>query len=202
MSSVTPGRAALSVVLIVVSLAGSAQVASGASAKAMLKVVKLKPFTVRGTGFKSGEHVRITLTGGARGSSRGVATRTGAVSVSLPKAAVTTCTAYAVRAVGAEGTKATLKHVITAAACKPAAAVKFAGTSVVITGTHFRPGEKLSVTFVAIETPHTRGAKASSVGAFKVNFGTLPISECSPYKLTIKGSLGSRFGMSQDALPC
>lgn len=169
--------------------------------KATLKVVKLKPLTIRGTGFKSGERVTFKLSSGLTGSARATATAAGAVTVAFPKAKVTACTSYAVRAVGASGTHATLKPVLKTS-CKATAAVKFEGTSVVIVGTQFRPGESVKVSFVANGEPHARTTRASSSGTIRVDFGALPISECSPYKLTIVGSLGSRVTMSQDALPC
>jgi hypothetical protein len=203
-SIATLSRAAVGVTLLAAFLlAAGTDTAGAAAAKATLRVVKLSPFTVRGTGFQSGERVTITLSGGAKGTARGTATAAGAVSVSFPQAKVTgACTPYTLRAVGAGGTTVTFKRTVTAASCKPDAKLKFDGTSVVVAGTRFRPGEKLSVTLVEGGGPHTRSTTASSAGAFNVNFGALPMSECTAYKLTIKGTLGSRFSYSQEALPC
>jgi hypothetical protein len=200
LSSATPCNAVV-VALLALLLAGSGETAVAAATKATLKVVKLKPFTIRGTGFKAGERVTITLSAGATGTVRGTATATGSVTVSFPKAKVTACTGYTLRAVGAAGTRVTFKRTVTAS-CKPAATLKFTGADVIVSGTHFRPGEKLSVTLVEGGGPHKRSATASSTGAFNVNFGSLPMSDCTAYKLTVTGSLGSRFAQSQEALPC
>ena len=200
-SSVARSSAIAVVALLGLVAAVSGQTASGASMKATLKVVKLKPFTVRGTGFTSRERVTFTLSAGAKGTARGTATAAGKVTVTFPKVRLAACTAYTLRAVGASGTKATFKRTV-AASCKPAATLKFTGTDVVVAGTRFRPGEKLSVTLVEGGGPHKLAAKASSAGAFSVNFGALPMNDCTAYKLTITGSLGSRFSHSQEALPC
>ena len=192
----------VAVALLAALLGAGTDTASTATAKATLKVVKLKPFTVRGTGFKTGERVTVTLSAGPRQSVRGTATAAGRVTVSFPRAKVTTCTPYTVRAVGAAGTRATVTRVVRAAACKPTAAVKFGVTSVVIVGGRFRPDERVTVTLVVDGAPHTRRGRASSTGAFDVDFGALPMNHCSAYELTVKGALGSRFTASQDTLPC
>jgi hypothetical protein len=150
---------------------------------------------------KPTERVTVTLSAGAAGTARATATAAGIVTVSLPKAKVTACTAYTLRAVGSAGTKVTFKRTVTAS-CKPAAALKFSGTDVVVAGMHFRPGEKLSVTLVEGGGSHRKSAIASSTGAFNTNFGALPMNDCTAYRLTITGSLGSRFAHSQEALPC
>ncbi|HEY7178406.1 MAG TPA: hypothetical protein VH305_04460 [Gaiella sp.] len=200
-TSATSRRAAALAALLALLLGALAAVAPAAAAKATLRVVKLSPLTIRGTGFKPAERVTLTLSAGANGTARGTATAGGAVTVSFPKAKLTACTAYTLRAVGAAGTKATFKRTVTAS-CKPAAALKFTGTDVLLAGTHFRPGEKLSITLVEGGGPHKRSATASSAGAFTVDFGALPMSDCTAYTLTITGSLGSRFSKSQEALPC
>jgi hypothetical protein len=200
-SSATPGRAAFLAALLAV-LAGSiATAAPAAAAKATVKIVKLSPLTIRGAGFKPAERVTVTLSAGAAGSARATATAAGVVTVSLPKAKVTACTAYTLRAVGSAGTKVTFKRTV-AASCKPAAALKFTGSDVLVSGTHFRPGERLSVILVEGGGSHKKSATANPAGSFGVNFGALPMSECTAYKLTITGSLGSRFAHQQEALPC
>jgi len=201
LSNATPGRAAVVAALLALLVGAVATAAAAAAAKATVKVVKLSPLTIRGTGFKPTEKVTVTLSAGAAGTARGTATAAGTLTVSFPKAKVTACTPYTLRAVGAAGTKVTFKRTV-AASCKPAAALKFTGSDVVVSGTHFRPGEKLSVTLVEGGGSHKRAATASSAGAFSVNLGALPMSDCTAYKLTITGSLGSRFAYSQEALPC
>jgi hypothetical protein len=187
--------------LLAVVLATGAAAAPHAATEATLRVVKLKPLTIRGTGFDSGERVTLTLSSGLTGHARVVATAKGVITVTFPRAKVTSCTTYAMRAVGASGTRATFKPV-RKGSCKPTAAVTFEGGAVVITGAQFRPGEKVKVTFVANEEPHSRSVKASPKGTIHVELGSLPINDCNAYTLTIVGSLGSRVSKSQDALPC
>jgi hypothetical protein len=196
-----PARAAIVAALLAVLVGTVAAAAPAAAAKATLRVVKLSPLTIRGTGFKPAEHVKVALSAGASGTVRGTATAAGTLTVAFPKAKVTACTAYTLRAVGAAGTKVTFKRTVTAS-CKPAAALKFTGTDVIVSGKNFRPGEKLTVTLVEGGGSHKRPATARSTGAFSANFGALPMSECTAYKLTIKGSLGSRYSAAQEALPC
>lgn len=197
----TPGRAAVFAALLAILIGAVATAAPSAVTKATVKIVKLSPLTIRGSGFKPTERVTVTLSAGAAGTARATATAAGVVTVSLRRAKVTACTAYTLRAVGSAGTKVTFKRTV-AASCKPAAALKFSGTDVVVAGTHFRPGEKLSVTLVEGGGSHKKSATASSTGAFNANFGALPMNDCTAYKLTITGSLGSRFAHSQEALPC
>jgi hypothetical protein len=182
-------------------LCAVAATAPAAATKATVRIVKLSPLTIRGIGFKPAERVTVTLSAGATGSARGIATAAGTVTVTIPKAKVTACTAYTLRAVGANGTKVTFKRTV-AASCKPAAALRFTGSDVLVSGTHFRPGERLSVILVEGGGSHKKSATANPAGSFGVNFGALPMSECTAYKLTITGSLGSRFAHQQEALPC
>ncbi len=200
-SSATPGSAAVFAAALAFLLGAFVAAAPAAATKAALKVVKLRPLTIRGTGFKPTERVTVRLSAGAAGAVRGTATAAGTLAVSFPKAKVTACTAYTVRAVGAAGTKVTFKRTV-ASSCKPAAGLKFTGTDVIVAGTHFRPGEKLRVTLVEGGGTHSRSATARSVGAFSVNFGALPMNDCTAFTLTVRGSLGSRFSTSQEALPC
>jgi hypothetical protein len=175
--------------------------APAAAEKGTLKIVKLSPLTIRGSGFKPTERVTLTLSAGAAGKAKGTATAAGILTVAFPKAKLTSCTAYTLRAVGSAGTKVTFKQTVKPS-CKPAAALKFSGTEVLVAGTHFRPGEKLSVTLVEGGGSHKKSATASSGGTFNANFGALPMNDCTAYTLTITGSLGSRFAHSQEALPC
>jgi hypothetical protein len=192
-------------VVVVALLAGllgtGTETASTATTKATLKVVKLKPFTVRGTGFKSRERVTLTLSAGKQ-RVRGTATATGRLTVTFPRAKVTVCTPYTLRAIGTAGTRVTVKRVVRAAACKPTATVTFPVGSVVIVGARFKPGERVTVNLVVDGEPHRRSGRASSTGVFKIDFGALPMNHCSAYSLTVLGSLGSRFATSRDALPC
>jgi hypothetical protein len=188
---------------LLVLAAGVLAVPAGAGeerqAKAVLHVVRLKPLTVRGVGFKANEKVVLRLTGAGTGTATAKATAAGTVTLTLRKAAVTACSPYVLRATGVTGTTATLKNVV-GAACKPIASVDF-GASVIVIGSHFQPGERLTVTLVADGT-RTRPATASSKGLFQANFGALPLSNCSGYTLKITGSKGSKFTKTQPTVPC
>lgn len=201
LSYATPRRAAVSAALLAILVGAVASAAPAAPAKATVKIVKLNPLTIRGAGFKPTERVTVTLSAGAAGTAKGTATAAGVLTVSVPKAKITACTPYTLRAVGSAGTRVTFKRTV-GASCKPAATLKFTGTDVFVVGKNFRPGEKLSVNLVEGGGAHTKSATASAAGALSVNFGALPMSDCTAYTLTIKGSLGSRFSHKQEALPC
>jgi hypothetical protein len=186
-------------VLAVGVLAAPAGAGQARQAAATLHVVRLKPFTVRGVGFKANEKVVLRLTGAGTGTATGKATVGGTVTLTVPGAAVTACSPYVLRAVGTSGSIATLRNIV-GAACKPVATVDF-GASVIVIGSHFQPGERLTVTLVADGT-RTRPATATSKGSFQANFGALPLSNCSAYTLKITGSKGSKFTKTQPAVPC
>jgi hypothetical protein len=177
----------------------AAQAGHARAAKATLHVVRLKPLTVKVTGFKPGEPVVLKLTGAKTGSAKGTAGATGSVTLTFPKAALTTCTAYTLRATGTKGSVATLKPTL-GAACRPTATVDF-GSSVIVIGSRFQPGERLTVTLIADGT-RTKAVAASAKGLLHLSFGALPLSNCSAYTLKITGSKGSTFKKVQPALPC
>jgi len=187
------------IVLCAAVFAGAAQAQVARQAKASLHVVKLSPLTVKGSGFKAKEKVVLRLSGAGTGTARGTATAGGVVTLTFPKVKVTACSAYVLRASGATGTSATLKNSI-GAACKPVATIDF-GAQVIVTGSHFQPGERLTVTLVADGT-RTRTVAASAKGLLSVSFGALPLSNCSAYTLKITGTKGSKFTKSQQAVPC
>jgi hypothetical protein len=97
-----------------------AATAGAASYPASLHLVKLAPFTVRGSGFKPAERVRVTLVFRTTQVRRVVAARTGTFvarfdeNVRLSRCSV----AFSVRATGGRGTNAALK--IPRPACMPA----------------------------------------------------------------------------------
>ena len=117
------------------------------AAKAAVVVVKLKPLTVKVSGLKASEPIVLRLTGDSTGTARGTASATGTVTLKLPKATLTTCSSFTLRALGTKGSVATLKKTA-GAACKPTATVDF-GSSVIVIGSRFKPGEHLSVTLIA-----------------------------------------------------
>jgi hypothetical protein len=180
-------------------LAVLASAAQARTAKATVHVVRLKPLTVTISGLKPGEPVVAKLTGAAIGTAKGTATASGSVKLTFPKASLTRCSAYTLRATGTKGSVATLKSTV-GAACKPKATVDF-GASVIVTGSNFQPAEHLTVTLIADGT-RTKTAVASAKGLLNVSFGALPLSNCSAYTLKITGSKGSTFKKVQPALPC
>ena len=200
-----PGGRVRAVCLVVLVLFTSAVLAGAGlarvdrQAKAALHVVRLKPLTVKGSGFKAKEKVVLRLSGAGTGTARGTATASGSVTLTFPNVSVTTCSPYVLHASGASGTTATLKNTV-GAACKPVANVDF-GASVIVTGSRFKPGERLTVTLIADGT-RTRTVAASAKGLLTVSFGALALSNCSAYTLRITGSKGSRFTKSQSAVPC
>jgi hypothetical protein len=189
----------LLIVLCAVVVTGAAQAHVVRQAKASLHVVRLKPLTVRGSGFKAKEKVVLRLSGAGAGIARGTANASGSVTLTFPSASVTTCSAYVLRASGAAGSSATLKNTV-GAACRPVATVDF-GASVIVIGSHFQPGERLTVTLIADGT-RTRTVAASAKGLLNVSFGALPLSNCSAYTLRITGSKGSKFTKTQEQIPC
>jgi len=190
---------ALLIVLCAVVVTGAAQAHVVRQAKASLHVVRLKPLTVRGSGFKAKEKVVLRLSGAGAGIARGTANANGSVTLTFRSVSVTTCSAYVLRASGAAGTSATLKNTV-GAACRPVATVDF-GASVIVIGSHFQPGERLTVTLIADGT-RTRTVAASAKGLLNVSFGALPLSNCSAYTLKITGSKGSKFTKTQEQIPC
>jgi hypothetical protein len=189
----------LLIVLCAVVVTGAAQAHVVRQAKASLHVVRLKPLTVKGSGFKAKEKVVLRLSGAGAGIARGTANASGSVTLTFPSASVTTCSAYVLRASGAAGSSATLKNTV-GAACRPVATVDF-GASVIVIGSHFQPGERLTVTLIADGT-RTRTVAASAKGLLNVSFGALPLSNCSAYTLRITGSKGSKFTKTQEQIPC
>jgi len=189
----------LLVLLLCAAAVGAGQARAVAqAAKPTLHVVRLKPLTVSGTGFKAKEKIVLRVTGDATGTARGTANARGAFRLTLP-AALTTCSTYALRANGAGGSRAQLRAPLKAA-CKPVATVDF-GQTVVVTGKQFRPRERLTVTLLGDGT-HTKAVTASAKGLMEVDFGALALSNCSGYTLRIKGSKGSTFKMTHPTQPC
>lgn len=192
-------RSVLVIALCAAVFTAGAQAQITRQAKATLHVVKLSPLTVKGSGFKAKEKVVLRLSGAGAGVARATATAAGGVTLTFPKVSVTACSAYVLRASGAAGTTVTLKNTV-GAACKPVATVDF-GANVIVIGSHFQPGERLTVTLIADGT-RTRTVAASAKGLLNVSFGALPLSNCSAYTLKITGSKGSKFTKTQEQIPC
>lgn len=168
------------------------------AAKASLRVVRLKPFTVAGTGFQPKERVVLRLSGDAAGTARGTANGRGTFTLRFTTG-LTSCSVYRVRATGASGSRATLNAALKPA-CKPVATADF-GQSAIVTGSRFKPHEKLTVTLIGDGT-HTLKVTANAKGAMEADFGALSLSNCSAYTLKIKGSKGSTFTKTHPQVPC
>jgi hypothetical protein len=180
-----------------VGLLQGVDLASSAAAPT-LRVVRFSPFTVRGTNFKPGEKVTLTIAAGKRGTAHATADSRGSFTARLA-VPVTKCTKYTLKAAGTLGSRVSLASRL-GAACKPKARVEF-GTTVVVVGANFQPGERVSVTLTADET-WTAKVVANAKGTFSADLGELPLSECHAYKLSAVGSRGSRFAFSHPTAPC
>jgi hypothetical protein len=198
-SGVKTAAVAALVLALGLGLATAALAHNVRAAKAAVVVVKLKPLTVKVSGLKASEPIVLRLTGDSTGMVKGTASATGTVTLKLPKATLTACSSFTLRAVGTKGSVATLKKTA-GAACKPTATVDF-GSSVIVMGSRFKPGEHLSVTLIADGT-RTKVGIASAKGLLNLSFGALPLSNCSAYTLKITGNKGSTFKKVQAALPC
>jgi hypothetical protein len=177
---------------------GAAQTHETQRAKANLGIVRLKPFTVKGSGFKPRERVLLRLSGDATGTARGTANGRGLFTVKF-SLALTSCSVYVVRATGAGGTRAALAPTLRPA-CMPVATADF-GPQAIVRGSRFRPGERLTVTLIGDGT-HTMKVTANRKGQMEVDFGALSLSNCSAYTLKITGSKGSAFTKKHPTVPC
>lgn len=104
----------------------------------------------------------------------------------------------AVPATSATGKKTVKK------APKPTALIASFTPYVVVTGTHFKKREKLTITLssTTIAKRWTKKVKANIKGRFSADFGALPLSSCNQYTLKVVGSLKSRFTTSHAFVPC
>ena len=102
------------VVLLVVYLALLAAASSGgrsASPRAALRVADVSPFSVRGSGFRPQERVRIVAQVSGRHVQAVVATAPGSFRVRFVDVSVPACVGYVVRATGNKGSRAAVRHV-------------------------------------------------------------------------------------------
>jgi len=84
-------------------------VSAAVAAPGKLRVTDVSLFTVRGTGFHTGEHVRVVVDASDAGAAKRVkAGATGAFVVRFPGVELGSCPIYRVRAVGDMGTSAAL----------------------------------------------------------------------------------------------
>jgi len=81
-----------------------------AAGRAVLRVAGTEPFSVRGIGFRPGEHVTLVATAAARSVARPVASARGVFVVTFPHMNPDSCRGYAVTATGNLGSRAVLKQ--------------------------------------------------------------------------------------------
>jgi hypothetical protein len=100
------------VLIAALAAAGALGQAVAATPKATLRLIDdTTPVTLHGSGFQPREHVRIAVVSGTTQSMRRtVATRLGRFVVKLESIDVNSCTGLSIRALGSDGTKATLKR--------------------------------------------------------------------------------------------
>jgi len=163
----------------------------------VLRVVRVQPYTVQGAHFTAYERVTVTLTSGKRWATVAAANANGLFTATLPGGSIGKCSAYTVRAVGARGDSALFK---TAACRKPSANVVFR-QGVIVVGTHFKPGERLTVTLIGAQT-WTQRTRANASGSFQVDLGSIALNACNAYTLKVVGTLGSRFTFLHAVQPC
>jgi hypothetical protein len=92
--------------------AGALGQTAAATPKATLRLVDdAPPVTLHGSGFQPREHVRIlVIADSSQSVKRTIATRLGRFVVKLTAVDLNACTGLSIRAVGSDGTKATLKR--------------------------------------------------------------------------------------------
>jgi hypothetical protein len=81
------------------------------SPRAALRVADVAPFTVRGSGFRAQERVRIVAQVRGRHVKGVVATATGTFRVRFVGVSVPACAGYVVRATGSKGSRAFVRHI-------------------------------------------------------------------------------------------
>jgi hypothetical protein len=84
--------------------------AGSAATSPKLSVTDRSPFTVRGHGFVPRERVRVVVTAAGDGTTKWVTSGSaGGLTLQFPTVKLGSCPAYAVRAFGAKGSRATLR---------------------------------------------------------------------------------------------
>jgi hypothetical protein len=101
--------AALAVFLALPAAASSG--GSASSPRAALRVADVAPFSVRGSGFRAQERVRIVAQVRGRHVKAIVATATGTFRVRFVGVSLPACAGYLVRATGNKGSRAYLRHI-------------------------------------------------------------------------------------------
>jgi hypothetical protein len=83
---------------------------SGQSGRAQLRLITPSPVTMRGTGFKAGEHVRVVGRLPGMATKRVTASPVGGFTVRFTGSAGARCTGFSVTATGDRGSRATFTH--------------------------------------------------------------------------------------------
>ena len=198
-TSVTLAALALAAVALLPGRATARQAAGGAVTPS-LRVAGMSPLTVRGTHFKAGEHVTLTLTGSARRSARKTASAAGTFTARFAGVKVTRCTTYSVRAVGSRGSVTVFKAK-PGVACRPKVVVDF-GQGAIVQGTNFMPRERVKITITSADEKLTGTATVNTAGSFKTDLGSTALSNCSAYTVQVVGSQGSKVTSHHAAIPC
>jgi len=94
--------------LVAAALCGPAT--SGPAARAQLRLMTPTPVTLRGTGFKAGEHVRLVAHLPGMATKRVTAGSAGGFTVRFADTAGARCTGFSVTAVGDRGSRASFTH--------------------------------------------------------------------------------------------
>jgi hypothetical protein len=101
--------ATLAVYLALLAVAASG--GGSSSRDTALRVADTAPFSVRGTGFRAQERVRVVALVRGRHVKAVVATATGTFRVRFVSVSVPACDGYFVRATGNKGSRAYLRHI-------------------------------------------------------------------------------------------
>ena len=109
----TRGMRRVTLVLIAMvalaAIASTAFAGAGANARSKLKLVQLHPLVVRGTAFRTGERVRVTVYAKIAHVEKTTASSSGAFRMSFGNVAIGRCSGFRVTAVGNLGSRASLK---------------------------------------------------------------------------------------------
>jgi hypothetical protein len=89
------------------------------SNRPQLSVPDQRPFTVDGTGFRSSERIRVTVRALNRVTRIVTAGSAGRFEVRMRAVKLGTCPAFAIRAIGSQGSRATLKIIPVCANLQP-----------------------------------------------------------------------------------
>jgi hypothetical protein len=104
----------ISVIVVALALvfvgAGSGAAPTSSAGRPALRLVRPAPLELRATGFRSGELVRLRVLAPKPASRRASANAAGAFSASFPAVSIDRCSVLAIVAVGARGSRASLKR--------------------------------------------------------------------------------------------